>query len=97
MKPFVKAFDKTGQRSQYLVKKFPKVSEAKLKDGVFDGPQIITMFRNTAFVNTMNRFGKKPGLVLRQWDRTFWEIRKVLNTNKSLPKRLQTFERSDFL
>ena len=48
--PTVKAFDKTGQYSQYLVKKFPTVSEAKLK-GVFDGPQIRTIFRDTTFVS----------------------------------------------
>lgn len=86
MKQFVKALDKTGQCFQYLVKKFPKLSEAKLKEGVFDGPQIRTMFRDTTFVSTMKRLEKKPGLVLRQWPRTFWEIRKVLNTNKSLRK-----------
>jgi len=36
MKQFVKALDKTGQCFQHLVNKFPKLSEAKLKEGVFD-------------------------------------------------------------
>ena len=36
----------------------------------------------------MNRLEKKPDLVLRQWTRTFWEIRRVLNRNKSSQKRL---------
>ena len=70
----------------YLVKKFPKLSEAKLKEGVFDGPQIRTKFRDTNFVSTKSRLEKKPGLVLRQWPRTFWEIQKVLKSNKSLQK-----------
>jgi len=39
MKQFVKALDKTGETFKYFSSKFPKLSEAKLKERVFDGPQ----------------------------------------------------------
>ena len=41
MKNFVKAMDKTGEAFLYLRKKFPRLSEAKVKEGVFIGPQIL--------------------------------------------------------
>lgn len=40
-------------------KEILKLSEAKLKREVFDGPQIRTMFRDTTFVSTMNQLEKK--------------------------------------
>lgn len=59
MKQFVKSLDKSNACFQYLVGKFPKLSEAKLKEGVFDGPQIRTMFRDKAFIGTMNELEKE--------------------------------------
>ena len=40
MKNFVKKLDRTGHTLLYLGTKFPKLSEAKIKEGVFVGPQI---------------------------------------------------------
>jgi len=40
MKQFVKALKKEGECYQYLQQQFPKLSEAKIKEGVFDGSQI---------------------------------------------------------
>ena len=40
MKNFVKALDNDSDAFQYLCKKFPKLSYAKVKEGVFIGPQI---------------------------------------------------------
>ena len=47
MKNFVKALGKTESAGfQYLVEKFPKISAAKLKEGVFVGPQIRESLKN---------------------------------------------------
>jgi len=54
MKQFVKALDKNGDCFQYLGEKFPAVSDAKLKEGIFDGPQIRTLFRDENFITQMN-------------------------------------------
>lgn len=40
MKNFVKALDKEGPGFRYLKQKFSNLSEAKLKEGIFIGPQI---------------------------------------------------------
>jgi len=40
MKDFVKAMNQEEAAFTYLRKKFPRLSEAKLKEGIFTGPQI---------------------------------------------------------
>jgi len=47
MKNFVKAMDKTRPALQYIRDKFPRISEAKAKEGVFVGPQ--TLLEDSAF------------------------------------------------
>ena len=49
MKNFVKALKKEGAGFQYLIKKFPNLSEAKIKEGIFVGPQIKELARDTSF------------------------------------------------
>ena len=39
-KIFVKALDREGQAFAYLRKRFPKLSEARVKEGIFLGSQI---------------------------------------------------------
>ena len=46
MKQFVKALDKDGDCFQYICKSFPSLSNGKLKDGIFDGPQIRQLIRD---------------------------------------------------
>ena len=50
MKNFVKALDKDGKAFQYLCTKFPKISDAIVKEGIFVGPQIREVLRGTEFV-----------------------------------------------
>jgi hypothetical protein len=40
IKIFVKVIDKESEGFAYLRQKFPKIHEAKLKEGIFLGPQI---------------------------------------------------------
>lgn len=40
IKNFVKAIDKNGQRFSYLKEKYPKLSDTKIKEGIFVEPQI---------------------------------------------------------
>ena len=39
-KNFVKALDKNGAGFHYLKEKFPRVSDSKINEGIFVGPQI---------------------------------------------------------
>jgi len=54
MKQFVKALDKEGECFMYIQRKFQNVSDAKLKEGIFDGPQIRTLMKDEIFVTKMN-------------------------------------------
>jgi hypothetical protein len=54
MKQFVNALDKSGSCFQYLGRKFAALSEAKVKEGMFDGPQIQQLMKNTAFNDDMS-------------------------------------------
>jgi len=46
MKNFVKGMDKTGHGFEYVRNKFPHVSDAKIKEGLFIGPQIREMMQD---------------------------------------------------
>ena len=59
MKNLVKNMDRTGWAFQYLVEKFPRLSEAKIKEGVFVGPQIRRLFRDDMFNNLLQDDEKK--------------------------------------
>ena len=48
-KQFVKAFNKKSLMFQFLQKNSPNWSEAKIKEGVFVGPQIQKLILNTKF------------------------------------------------
>ena len=46
MNNFVKVLDKTKAGFKYLYENFPRLSEAKIKEGVFLGPQIRELLRD---------------------------------------------------
>jgi hypothetical protein len=62
MKQFEKALDKSGSCFQYLGRKFASLSEAKVKEGIFDGQQIRQLMKDTAFTDTMS------DIELRAWN-----------------------------
>ena len=49
MKNFVKGMNKEGQALRYLRNKFPKISDAKVKKGIFVAPQIRQLMKDPAF------------------------------------------------
>ncbi|GBN74208.1 hypothetical protein AVEN_51914-1 [Araneus ventricosus] len=53
MKQFVKALPKEGECFKYLCDQFPGLSEAKLKEGVFVGPDIRKMMKDEDFETKM--------------------------------------------
>ena len=54
MKQFVKALPKCGNCFKYLCYKFPNLSDAKLKEGVFTGPDIRKLMLDEDFLHSMN-------------------------------------------
>jgi hypothetical protein len=55
MKNFVKAMDRTGSGFKYLAEKFPRLSEGKIKEGVFEGPQIHKLFIDNMFNSLLQK------------------------------------------
>ena len=51
MKQFVREMDKSGQAFIFLQQKFHRISDAKLKAGVFVGPQIRKLLMDDEFQN----------------------------------------------
>lgn len=51
---FVKPLDKDGECFKYLKIKFPKLSDAKIREGIFVGPQIRKLFKDQNFQEKMN-------------------------------------------
>jgi hypothetical protein len=58
MKQFVKALDKNGHCFQYRCHKFPVLYGKKPKEGIFDGPQIRILMKDTDFQNSMTTIEK---------------------------------------
>ncbi|GBM92998.1 hypothetical protein AVEN_161839-1 [Araneus ventricosus] len=59
MKQFVKALPKEGECFKYLCDQFPGLSEAKLKEGVFIGPDIRKIMKDENFETKMETNERK--------------------------------------
>ena len=64
MKKSVKALDRNGRCYRYFTQKFPLLSQAKMKEGDFDGPQILQLVRGSTLTNSTN------DLELQAWIRS---------------------------
>lgn len=51
MKQFLKSLPRDGDCFKYLLAKFPGLSEAKIKEGVFVGPDIRRLMPDQLFIN----------------------------------------------
>jgi len=58
----VKPLDKENDSFKYLSEKFSKLSHAKIKEGVFDGPQIRSLMTDEKFDETLNTTESEPWL-----------------------------------
>ena len=77
MKNYVKALNPDGATFKYLEEKFPKISEAKIKAGIFVGPQIRELFRDTQFTSKMT------GLESHAWNEFKSIVENFLGNHKS--------------
>lgn len=54
MNIFIKGMDKTGSGFAYVRNKFPKISNVKIKEGIFVEPQIRQLFPDDKFDEELN-------------------------------------------
>ncbi|GBO33533.1 hypothetical protein AVEN_139181-1 [Araneus ventricosus] len=76
MKQFIKSLPKYGECFRYLCSMFPKVSEAKLKEGVFTGPDIRKLLFDSLFSETMGDKEKEA------WDSFKHVVHRFLENTK---------------
>ncbi|GBN54383.1 hypothetical protein AVEN_89012-1 [Araneus ventricosus] len=76
MKQFIKSVAKYGECFRYQCSKFPKLSEAKLKEGVFTGPDIPKLLSDSLFSETMEYKEKEA------WDSFKDVVQRLLENTK---------------
>lgn len=92
MKQFVKGLDKDGQCFQYLKKKFPKLSIAKLKEGIFTGPDIRKLINDPDFVNTMTNVEREAWLSFKNVIENFLGNEKTPNYTEIVSDMMQNYK-----
>ena len=79
MKNFVKGMDKTGRGFEYVRNQFPNVSDAKIKEGIFIGPQIREMLQNKQFDEDLNKTERNAWLSFKRLCKDFLGYHKAAN------------------
>lgn len=98
IKQFVKALQKRNSEAfQFLFKIFPKLSEAKIKAGVFDGPQIRQLLNNKDFQEHLDQLEKKAWTSYREVVKHFLGGDKHPNYEKIVKKMVDDFKNIDCL
>lgn len=71
IKNFVKAMNKDGPGFKFLKQKFPALSDAKLKEGIFNGPDVKKLIKDPSFISTLNPEEKTAWLAFVQVTENF--------------------------
>ncbi|UYV85163.1 SETMAR [Cordylochernes scorpioides] len=78
MKNFVKAMDRNASGFAYLKQKISSISEAKIKEGIFVGPQIRELQQDGNFQNSLNEVEAAAWNSFRNVCKNFLESVKVV-------------------
>jgi len=79
MKNSVKGTDKTARRFEFVRNKFPNVSDAKIKEGIFIGPQIRELIQDKQFDEDLNETGRNAWLSFKRICKDFLGNHKAAN------------------
>ena len=79
MKNFVKDMDKTGCGFEYVMNKCPNVSDAKIKEGIFIGPQIRDLMQDKQFDEDLNETERNVWLSFKRICKDFLGNLKAAN------------------
>lgn len=93
MKQYVKALDKNGKCFQYLQSKFPNLTHAKVKEGIFTGPDIRTIMKDDNFVTCMNSIEKSAWLSFKEVVQNFLGNNRDPNYKTIVSTMLSNFEK----
>ena len=79
MKNFVKCMDKTGRGFECVRNKFPNVSDAKIKEGIFIWPQIRELMQDKQFGEDLNETERNAWLSFKRICKDFLGNHKTAN------------------
>ncbi|GFW63163.1 uncharacterized protein TNCV_581031 [Trichonephila clavipes] len=88
MKNFVKSINKDGDAFLYLGSKFPRLSDTKIKEGIFAGPQIRKIIKDPTFDQILEAKEKAA------WDAFKSAVREFPGSKKKKRELLTVGERS---
>jgi hypothetical protein len=91
IKILMKAMDKEIEGFAYLRQKFPKISEAKLKEGIFNGPQINKLIEDHDFSTKLNDTERRDWEVFENVHRNFLSTEKVENYGEILQDLISSY------
>ena len=91
-KNFVKAMDKNGAAFQHLCTVFPGLSAAKLKEGIFVGPQIREVLKDTDFEELLTLKELRAWEAFKSVCSDFLGNTRVPNYQACIEKLLKTYE-----
>ena len=91
MKQFVKALDTNGDCFKYLVKRFPGLTDAKIKGEIFVGPQIRELMKITQFEDVMTNVEKNAWISFKEVVNGFLGNEKSSYYDKLVNNMLKSF------
>jgi hypothetical protein len=92
MKQFVKALNKEGDCFKCMCQKFIALTKAKLKEGIFKGPNIRKLMSDATFESTMNATEKAAWQAFRDVFMKFLGNTKDSNYTNIVNKMLDAFK-----
>lgn len=92
IKNFVKAMDRNGSGFTYLREKFPKVSDAKIKEGIFVGPQIRELLKDNIFEEKLSLLEKSAWKSFKNVAQNFLGNHKASNYKDLIGELLSTYQ-----
>ncbi|XP_014779612.1 uncharacterized protein LOC106875835 [Octopus bimaculoides] len=95
MKNFVKAMEKLGQRFKYLTSKFPTLSDAKIKGGIFIDPQIRELLKDDDFESALHRKKKAACEPFKLVAKRFLGNRREGNYKELMEKLIKAYKDMD--
>lgn len=93
MKQFVKALNKEGNCFKYLCEKFPHLSDAKIKEGIFVDPQIRLLTKDKKFEKSMSRMEQEAWIAFKNVITGFLETKKDPNYKAFVSNMLYKFQK----
>lgn len=92
IKQLVKALDKESAAFKYLIQKFPTLSEAKVKEGIFVGPDIRQLLNDDNFELTMDNLQLAAWKAFRSICKDFLGNHRSPNYMDIVQELLQSYE-----